>query len=107
MLAYRSETAMVGILREGLARAEDARSLIQELFRQDADLLLDESGGCLEVRIHPFSNPRWNRAVDALLEHLTSAEMMCPGTTLTLKYTLIAPQTHDGAQTFSAPDQES
>jgi hypothetical protein len=93
MLAYRSETALVGILRESLRRSDDGRSLIQDLFRQDADLLLDESQGRLEVRVHPFSNPRWNRAIGDLLEHLTAAEMTCPGTKLTLAYSLIAPPT--------------
>ncbi|MCH7727608.1 MAG: hypothetical protein IH991_14155 [Planctomycetes bacterium] len=93
MLAYRAETAMVGIVRESLSRSDDGRSLIQDLFRQDADLLLDELNGRLEVRVHPLSNPRWNRAIANLLEHLTAAEMTCPGTKLTLAYSLIAPKT--------------
>ncbi len=93
MIAYRAETAMVGIVRETLRRADDGRSLIQDLFRQDADLLLDEANERLEVRVHPLSNPRWNRAITDLLEHLNAAEMTCPGTKLKLAYSLIAPQT--------------
>jgi len=92
MIAYRAETAMVGIVRESLCRADDGRSLIQDLFRQDADLLLDEANERLEVRVHPLSNPRWNRAIADLLEHLNAAEMTCPGTKLRLAYSLIAPQ---------------
>ena len=91
MIAYRAETAMVGIVRETLRRADDGRSLIQDLFRQDADLLLDEANERLEVRVHPLSNPRWNRAIADLLEHLNAAEMTCPGTKLKLAYSLIAP----------------
>ena len=91
MIAYRAETAMVGIVRETLRRADDGRSLIQDLFRQDADLLLDEANERLEVRVHPLSNPRWNRAITDLLEHLNAAEMTCPGTKLKLAYSLIAP----------------
>ena len=93
MIAYRAETAMVGIVRETLSRADDGRALIQDLFRQDADLLLDEAKERLEVRVHPLSNPRWNRAISDLLEHLNAAEMTCPGTKLKLAYSLIAPQT--------------
>jgi hypothetical protein len=63
MIAYRAETAMVGILRENLSRADDGRSLIQELFRQDADIKLDEAHQRLEVHVHPLANPRSNRAV--------------------------------------------
>jgi hypothetical protein len=93
MIAYRAETAMVGILRENLSRADDGRSLIQDLFRQDADVMLDETHQRLEVRVHPFANPRSNRAVAHLLEHLNAAEMTCPGTKLTLAYSLLGPET--------------
>ncbi len=93
MIAYRAETAMVGIVRETLRRADDGRSLIRDLFRQDADLLLDEANERLEVRVHPLSHPRWNRAITDLLEHLNAAEMTRPGTKLKLAYSLIAPQT--------------
>ena len=41
MIAYRAETAMVGIVRESLSRVDDARSLLQDLFRLEADLLPD------------------------------------------------------------------
>ena len=92
MIAYRAETALVGIVRETLRRADDARSLVQELFRQDADLLPDEEKQQLEVRIHPLPNPRWNDAIEHLLQHLNTAAMTCPGTNLTLVYSLIAPR---------------
>jgi len=89
MLAYRSETVLVGIVREALSREDDARALVQDLFRQDADLHPDESRGQLEVRIHPFSNPRSNRAIAHLLEYLNESELTYPGTNLTLAYSLI------------------
>lgn len=89
MLAYRAETSLVGIVREALSREDDARVLLQDLFCQEADLHPDESRGQLEVRIHPFSNPRSNRAVEHLLEQLNASEMKYPGTTLTLTYSLI------------------
>jgi hypothetical protein len=51
MLAYRAETSLVGIVREAMSREDDARVLLQDLFRQEADLHPDESRGQLEVRI--------------------------------------------------------
>ena len=89
MLAYRAKTSLVGIVREALSREDDARVLLQDLFRQEADLHPDESRGRLEVRIHPFSNPRNNRAIEHLLEQLNASEMNYPGTNLTLTYSLI------------------
>jgi len=44
----------------------------------------------LEVRIHTLANPRSNRAVQHLLDHLNAAEFVYPGTTLRLTYTLSA-----------------
>lgn len=91
MIAYRAETAMVGIVRESLSRADDARSLVCDLFRQEADLLPDLDKQRLEVRVHPFSTPRSNRAIEHLLQQLNAAEMTCPGTELTIVYSLITP----------------
>ena len=42
----------------------------------------------IQVRVHAFSNPRLNRAIGHLLEHLNAAESTYPGTRLRLTYTL-------------------
>jgi hypothetical protein len=70
MIAYRAETAMASIVRESLARTDDARSLLRDLFRSEADLLPDVEQQVLRVHVHPMSNPRSNRAIAHLLEHL-------------------------------------
>jgi septal ring factor EnvC (AmiA/AmiB activator) len=41
MIAYRAETAMASIVREALARTDDGRSLLRDLFCSEADLLPD------------------------------------------------------------------
>jgi transposase len=91
LVAYRAETALAMIVREELSHADEARSLLRDLFRSDADLYPDEAAGVLEVRIHTLANPRSNRAVQHLLDHLNAAEFVYPGTTLRLTYTLTAP----------------
>ena len=63
LIAYRAETAMAAIVRESLARTDDARSLLQDLFRSEADLLPDLEQKVLRVEVHPMSNPRANRAI--------------------------------------------
>jgi hypothetical protein len=65
--------------------------LIRDLVRSDADLRPDEAAGVLEVRVHTFANPRSNRAIQHLLDHLNLAEFTYPGTTLRLTYALAAP----------------
>ena len=62
LIAYRAETALAAIVREELARTDDARSLLRNLFCSEADLLPDLEQRVLRVQVHPMSNPRANRA---------------------------------------------
>jgi len=89
LIAYRAETAITKIVREVLAREEDARSLVRDLFRSEADLSPDTQAGVLRVAVHPMANPRSNRAIDHLLGVLNATELTYPGTTLKLVYTLV------------------
>jgi hypothetical protein len=42
----------------------------------------------LRVHVHPMSNPRADRAIAHLLEHLNAAEFTYPGTHLRLVYSI-------------------
>jgi hypothetical protein len=101
MIAYRAETAMASIVREVLARNDDARSLLRDLFRSEADLLPDLEQRLLRVDVHPMSNPRADRAIAHLLDHLNAAEFTYPGTNLRLVYSIAG----QAATAVSAPDQ--
>ena len=91
MIAYRAETAMANIVREKLAKKDTARTLIQDLLRCDADILPDEKSNTLTIRVHSMANARSNRAVKHLLDHLNNSDFKYPGTTLSLRYQLAAP----------------
>jgi hypothetical protein len=88
LIAYRAETAMVSIVREKLARPDDARALIRDLCQSEADLLPDLENGVLRIRVHHMANERSNRAIDHLLTQLNESEFNYPGTNLRLVYTL-------------------
>ena len=88
LIAYRGETALAAIVREELARTDDARSLLRDLFCSEADLLPDLEQRVLRVQVHPMSNPRANRAIAHLLEHLNAAQFTYPGTKLQLVYSI-------------------
>ena len=90
MMAYRAETAQVLILRDHMARDEDARSLAQALYRTAGDLVLDEKANTLAVRLHRGANQLTDRAVAGLLDVLNESETCYPGTTLTLKFELVS-----------------
>ncbi len=107
MIAYRAETALASIVREELARTDDARSLLRDLFSSEADLLPDLEQGILRVQIHPMSNPRSNRAITHLLGHLNAAEFTYPGTHLRLVYSIAGQaETPDLVSKQNPADQE-
>lgn len=88
MIAYRAETALVGLLRPHLAKEEDARALIRELFVSAADLQPNEKENTLTVRIHRMACPAHDKAISALLADLTQTEFRHPETGMRLIYEL-------------------
>ena len=50
MIAYRAETALVALLRPHLAKEDEARAMIRELFVSSADLVPDETANTLNLR---------------------------------------------------------
>ncbi len=99
MIAYRTETAMVNILREYILKKDEARSLVRQIFTTDADIEPDEKQGVLKIRIHNLTNPRNNRYVQKLCEILNESETVFPGTNLRLVYDLVSNQ-NPGDQEF-------
>jgi hypothetical protein len=90
MIAYRAETARAGVLREVMARSDDTRALLREIFTTDADLIPDETAGTLTVRLHHLTNRASDEAVRFLAAHLNATETLYPGTNLRLIYELVS-----------------
>jgi hypothetical protein len=62
MIAYRAGTAMALIVGEELARPDDGRKLLRDLFHTEAHLSPHSDHRVLHVRVHPMSNPPSNRS---------------------------------------------
>jgi len=90
LIAYRAETAMAGLVRESLAHRDEARALLQEIYRTEADLIPDAGTQTLTVRLHHLANPLSDRAARALAEHLNATDTVYPGTNLLLRYELVS-----------------
>jgi hypothetical protein len=89
MIAYRAETALVGLLRRHLANEAEARALIRELFVSGADLGPDDTAGTLTIRIHRMASPVHDRAITLLLDELTTANYCHPETGHRFIYQLV------------------
>ncbi len=88
MIAYRAETALVGLLRPHLAKEDEARALVRELLVSSADLEPSESQNTLSVRVHRMACPAHDKAIAALLAELTQASFRHPQTGMRLLYEL-------------------
>ena len=90
MIAYRAETAMAIILRENLARFDDARALSREIFTTEADLVPDEQEETLTIRLHHLTNRISDEAARHLADQLNATEARYPGTNLRLIFKLVS-----------------
>jgi transposase len=86
MIAYRAETAMVGLLVGPTVDSPAARRLLQDLFVTEADILPNDETGELKIRVHNASRPAANRELLKLFEKLNESEVIYPGTDLRLVY---------------------
>lgn len=90
MIAYRAETAMVSIARESMSRLEDARNLMQALYKTEVDLIPDEEAGILKVRLHHLANWSSGKTLQHLCSELNGTCTHFPGTNLRLFYELVS-----------------
>ena len=86
MIAYRAETAMADILREQdkMSRPDEARTLLQALYKTEADLLPDHEAGTLTVRLHHSANASTDGVIQKLCDELNETETVFPRTNLRL-----------------------
>lgn len=88
MICYRAETAMAAVLRDKLARDDDARSLLRQIYQTEVDLLPDLEAKTLTVRLHHLAQNIHDQAAQHLCDELTATETIFPGTDLRIIYKL-------------------
>ncbi len=91
MIVYRAETAMVALVRNKMGHPDEARSLIRQLLRTEADFIPDEKNKTMTVKLHPLTTAAANRTAQALADQLNDTETKYPGTELRLRYELVTP----------------
>lgn len=89
LIAYRAETAMAHLAREKLARLDDARALLRQLYRCAVDLLPDQANHTLTVRLHHLTTSAHDQVLAHLCAELNATETVFPGTDLRLIYQIV------------------
>ena len=86
MIAYRAETSLASLLREHLARSDDARALLRQVFNNEADLVPDLAANTLTVGLHHLTQAAHDQAIEQLCAILNATETVFPGSRLTLVF---------------------
>jgi hypothetical protein len=84
MIAYRAETSLSSLLREHLARSDDARALLRQIFGNEVDLVPDSAARTLTVYLHNLTQAAHDKAIAQLCTTLNETQTVFPGTNLTL-----------------------
>ncbi len=88
MIAYRAESSLASLLREHLARDDDARALLRQVFQTEADLTPDPAANTLTVRLHHLTQAAHDEAIEKLCAEINATQTVFPGTNLTLVFKL-------------------
>jgi hypothetical protein len=77
MIACRAETSLVSLLREHLARSDDARTLVRQIFETEADLL-PATNKTLTVRIHRLTQAPHDQVLERFCDALKKRKPFSP-----------------------------
>lgn len=91
IIAYRAESSLASLLREHLARTDDARALLRQIFDTEVDLIPDLTVNTLTVRLHHLTQAAHDQAIEHLLAELNATQTVFPGTRLTLMFKIGSP----------------
>ena len=86
LIAYQAETSMASVVREKLARHDDARPLLRQIFDTEVDLAPDLQAKTLTARLHHLAQNAHDVAVRHLCDQLNATETLFPGTGLRVVY---------------------
>jgi hypothetical protein len=91
MIAYRAESSLASLLREHIARSDDARALVRQIFDTEVDLIPDLATNTLTVRLHHLTQAAHDQAIEQLLAELNATQTIFPGTRRALIFKLGSP----------------
>ena len=90
MIAYRAETSMVNMIRPQMTHPDEARALLQQIYKTDANIYPDHNDKKLIVEIHSLSYHRDDKILLQLCQQLNETETKFPGTDLVLFYKMVS-----------------
>jgi hypothetical protein len=98
MVAYRAETAMANIIRPHMARKDEARKVIRQIFNTEINLIPDEQNKRLIVELHNLTNEYSDQLANILCQELNNSRTIFPGTEMEIFYKLVSQKNRPGQE---------
>jgi len=89
LIAFRSEIAMASMIKKHMAKPKEARALIEQFNKSNADIKVDYQKNILQICIHHQATVHEDVILNKLCEQLNETETVFPGSDLILQYQLI------------------
>jgi hypothetical protein len=90
IIAYRAETSMANIIKSSMSHPDEARMLLQQVYKTDANLYPDYERKILTVELFRMTYWKDDLIIEELCQKLNETETTFPGTDLTLFYKLVS-----------------
>ncbi len=90
LISYRAETAMSNIIKEYMSHKDESRLLLKQIYKTDANLIVDNENRKLTVEIHRLAHWKDDAVLEKLCVAMNDTETKFPDSNLTLNYKLVS-----------------
>jgi uncharacterized protein YoxC len=90
LIAYRAETALSNMAKEYMSHKDESRLLLKQIYKTDANLILDDKNQKLIVEIHRLAHWKDDAVLEKLCAAMNQTETKFPDSNLTLSYKLVS-----------------
>ena len=89
LIAVRSETSLVSMIKPHMTKPKEARSLITQFFKSNADITVNKEKKILNIGLHHQATRREDKILEILCKELNKTKTIFPGTDLMINYQII------------------
>jgi hypothetical protein len=90
LIAYRAETALSNMAKEYMSHKDESRILLKQIYKTDANLIVDDENQKLIVEIHRLAHWKDDVVLEKLCTAMNLTETKFPDSNLTLIYRLVS-----------------
>ncbi len=92
LIAYRAETALSNMAKEYLSHKDESRLLLKQIYKTDANLIVDGKNQKLIVEIHRLAHWKDDVVLEKLCNAMNDTQTKFPDSNLTLHFKLVSSQ---------------